>query len=651
MNDKDINQRIKEQSELLEIPDALKPEQIKNKLDEQQKNEMPNKKIKYYKCGFLAAAVLLLLIILPMPKFSGDIETSDTIPTASSYKSIYKMLSSYQKSLMNDYLDGGALPEGAVAETMQASLADTESAAAVSSGSGDFSQTNIQVEGVDEGDIIKTDGNYIYILDLEKQLLQIVKAEGETITPVSKIELTEQKDEDSNNQDSQFYNYQYYSEFYLEQDRLLLISTASNPIYDTEASASGSNLIAPYWSYESNSTIISIYDISDRTQPRIIKTLEQDGYYTSSRKADGILYLFSYYNAYLEAGSEKPELYIPYTDGSAIEENCIYIPEYVNSTGYLVITSVDIHTPDRFQSELAVIANPYDYYVSSENIYIANGINSENSEIMKFSYKDGSITPIATNEVPGITNNSFSFDEYNGYLRVVTTVYGSTQSNNLYVLDNELNIVGRIEDLAEGEQIYSARFFGDTGYFVTFKRVDPLFSVDLSEPEKPRVLGELKISGFSSYLHFYSENLLLGIGYEADPQTGRTTDIKLSMFDISDPSNVKELDKQIIPNAYYSPAVDNHKSVLINPQKNILGLMFYMQKQTNTVYTDYRTYQTFSYNEESGFTQEISHTMAPSIYMESRGLYIGNYLYIAEGSSRISIYSLTDHTLLSEWTD
>ena len=125
-----------------------------------------------------------------------------------------------------------------------------------------------------------------------------------------------------------------------------------------------------------------------------------------------------------------------------------------------------------------------------------------------------------------------------------------------------MQVCGNIGDLAEGEDIRSARFLGDIGYFVTFRNTDPLFSVDLSDPSDPKILGELKITGFSSYLHFYGENKLLGVGNEVDPETGAYTGIKLAMFDVSDPSNVKQLHKFVIKDTlqiksyYINKAID-----------------------------------------------------------------------------------------------
>ena len=146
----------------------------------------------------------------------------------------------------------------------------------------------------------------------------------------------------------------------------------------------------------------------------------------------------------------------------------------------------------------------------------------------------------------GYINNTFSLNEYKGYLRIVTTSWEDTSTNALYILDESMNTCAKLENLAKGETIQSARFMGDIGYFVTYKQVDPLFSVDLKDPRNPKILGELKVTGFSSYLHFYGEDKLLGIGTETDPQSGEWLGVKLSMFDTSDPSNVLEEDKYVM---------------------------------------------------------------------------------------------------------
>jgi uncharacterized secreted protein with C-terminal beta-propeller domain len=163
-------------------------------------------------------------------------------------------------------------------------------------------------------------------------------------------------------------------------------------------------------------------------------------------------------------------------------------------------------------------------------------------------------------------------DEYNNNFRIATTT-GNWQAeslNHVYVLDNNLQIIGKLEDLAHGEKIYSVRFLGEKGYLVTFRQMDPLFVIDLSNPTNPAVLGYLKIPGVSNYLHPYDETHVIGVGVDATEQ-GRVQGMKLSLFDVSDVSNPKEISKYIIgERGTYSEALNDHKAFLFSKGKNLL---------------------------------------------------------------------------------
>ena len=177
--------------------------------------------------------------------------------------------------------------------------------------------------------------------------------------------------------------------------------------------------------------------------------------------------------------------------------------------------------------------------------------------------------------------------------------------------------------------IYSARFMGDIGYFVTYRNVDPLFAVDLSDPENPQIIGQLKVTGFSDYLHFYGEDRLLGIGWETNPETGEQTGLKLSMFDISDPENITEIHMLVIEGVDYCPAMNQYKAFLVDPEKNVIGF-------STELYDDYGNttadYMVFSYNSQEGFAQKMKvglpiEEIGYSTW-QVRGLYIGDVLYV-----------------------
>ncbi len=463
------------------------------------------------------------------------------------------------------------MPEEEVFE--EDAAADSSAASEISS---DYSRTNIQEFGVDEADIVKTDGQYFYILRRSGSVTIVDARDPNALKEASTIPPADPGLLGSN-------------ELYVDGDILNVIAIRQS----TSLEQSGD----VYYPSSSRQTMLYTYDISDRTDPKLSGTVSQDGSYETSRKNGSFIYLFTSWYPDLGATYQESRI-VPSVNGTDLKVSDFYIPESLTSSSYLLISSVNIEDPQNILDRKALVSGTSNFYVSPENIYIANenwNSDAAMTDIMKFHYEDGRITGTAAGSVKGYLNNSFSLNEYNGFLRAVSTYYDADyeEQNGLYILDDMLNITGSIEDLAEGETIRSARFFGDIGYFVTFRQTDPLFSVDLSDPAAPAVLGELKVSGFSSYLHFYGENLLLGMGYEADEETGVTSGVKLSMFDVSDPANVTELHRLVIPGVTWCPSIDNYKSILIDPQKNIFG--FFCGER----------YLVFSYNKEKGFVSEL----------------------------------------------
>ena len=228
----------------------------------------------------------------------------------------------------------------------------------------------------------------------------------------------------------------------------------------------------------------------------------------------------------------------------------------------------------KYIDKKAVLAGSDTMYVSTDNIYLTDHNFSwssftygEDTDILKISYDKGELEYEAKGSFPGYLNDDYSIDEYNGYIRLVTTYRDAnyTQYNALYVYDTDLNKVSVIKNMAEGETIRSARFMGDTAYFVTFRNTDPLFAVDLSDPENPEITDYLKIPGFSAYLHPYGDNKLLGIGYDTD-DTGWINCIKLSMFDISDPYNIEEEDTEVLYNYQQAGVLNDRRALMFNSE-------------------------------------------------------------------------------------
>jgi len=202
--------------------------------------------------------------------------------------------------------------------------------------------------------------------------------------------------------------------------------------------------------------------------------------------------------------------------------------------------------------------------------------------------------------------------------------------------------VGSIEDIAPGERIYSARFDGDVGYFVTFRQVDPLFSVDLSNPSEPKIIGELKIPGFSEYMYMWDEGKMLGIGEE-------NGEVKLSMFDIADPHNVTEEDKTILEDVYSSEALYNHKAILVNGNKNIIGFAAdgYFSLITDDTYDlNFRqVYCIYAY-EDGKFVEKATVNLGSDFNGNVRGMYIGEYIYVVTTWGTVDVISMNDYSIV-----
>lgn len=647
MNDKEIIDKIKKESDNLKIPDTLSPDIIEKKL---KSIKYPNKN-NYLKFATIAATLAFIVIcgFIMKPNNNKEIKnSSDIVNSSENYSEIFSLFKSIEKRDSSDSMKGSAATYDAIKESADTSMESSEANSNSSpSKTEDFSTTNTQVNGIDEGDIIKNDGKYIYATNENK--INIVETNNSNMKLISTI---------STDND-------YIDEIYINENFLVVIG---NKLDTSERNKSNKE---PIYGSLHNNTIIStsVYDISNKNKVSLINTVTSTGNYSSSRLVDGYLYMFS--NFYVNDINDKDikKDYVPYLNDKAIPYGCILVPSSPNSTSYVVITSLKISNPKDFTDKKAIIASSNNFYVSDKNIYIYSSLwnkketISKETEIIKFSYDNGSITAKASNTIKGTLNNSFSMDEYNNNLRLVSTIetFGYVKDNmitsfdispsnvprknSLYILDENLELISSIEDLAPNERIYSARFLGDTGYFVTFRKTDPLFSVDLSNPKEPKILGELKIPGFSSYLHPYDDNLLLGIGMEVDEDTNKEIGIKLSMFDTSDPSNVKEVNKLVLDKFSYSDALYNHKAVFIDNNKNIFGFEANGYSDYNNLFHKYLTY---SYDEEKGFTSKVSTDLNLDFNNDTRGLYIGNTLYVVSLGEKIQSFNLDTSDKIGE---
>ena len=326
----------------------------------------------------------------------------------------------------------------------------------------------------------------------------------------------------------------------------------------------------------------------------LTRNFSVDGSYFGSRMIGDYVYVVAtQYTFYIETDVFLPRVHSD-NETEVIPADDIYYYN-VSDTSYSFTTIVALNIQDDAQEpthETILVGGTSAIYVSQNNIYLTfPDYNWQENETMKTAIQritidKQAITPAASGEVPGYILNQFSMDEYSGYFRIATTTnnFGwrtfaeeeqQLSKNNVYVLDMNLNVVGKLEDLAPGEQIYSTRFMGNRCYMVTFRNIDPLFVIDLSDPTSPTVLGQLKVTGYSGYLHPYDENHIIGIGketsYDAKEDFAWYQGIKISLFDVSDVSNPVEVAKfEIGDRGTDSPVLWDHKALLFDRERNLL---------------------------------------------------------------------------------
>lgn len=508
----------------------------------------------------------------------------------------------------------------------------------------DYSTTNTQVAGVDEADIVKTDGNYIY--SIKDNYIYIVKVDKDNMELASKIK----GDVDNSN----------YIEMYIKDNKLIVLKNEYSNIYRTMDAGVAYDM-PEYFGYRSSKVSIVVFDITNKYKPVKLNELSQSGSYLSSRMVGDYVYVLTNYYVYgnIEINNEKTYVPTLTTDKErTINVEDILIAPNPTTSSYLTITGTNIKESNKFSSSKAVFGASSNIYADLDSIYVAgyNGKTVNNTyvsstSLVKFTMNNGNIKLDATGEVKGTVLNQFSMDENDGYFRIVTTsdeytyiqdkdtasVSTNTNStkNNLYVLDSNLNVVGKIEELAKGERIYSVRFDKDIAYFVTFKQVDPLFVADLSNPKNPTIKSELKIPGFSEYLHVYNNKYLFGLGKSADSE-GKVTGLKISMFNIENKLDVTEAYNTKVGDSYsWSEASYNHKSILVSNTKNLVAFPI----------DDY--YVVYKFEDEKGFTElgKIKFSTNNDYYYfgSIRGLYINDYLY-AVNQAQIKTFNLNELT-------
>ena len=540
------------------------------------------------------------------------------------------------------------------------SVGSTESSSS-SSNTKDYSTTNIQVENVDEADIVKTDGDYIYSISEDNVIITDAKDPKQP-----KVVATIQSEDDDIPEDIILY-----------KDKLVVISTKGN---QTQR----------YYYNNRMNTVVKIYNITSREKPVLTKSYEMYEPYYTSRCVDNVLYVISSGNL----RKEDDEIVVGYNEDNMEKEMSIDKIKYlkdVKTTKQTLISTVDLNneTADiKLDSYLMNISNAY---VSENAIYLLNQkynndskipikllfgfkgvfgledyyeMDSESgyyTEIYKFDIKEN-VEYKAKTKVKGKTINQYSLDEKDNHLRIA--LYDNDGSR-VAIFDEDLKQIGISDNVAKGEKMYSSRFIGDKVYFVTYKTMDPLFVMDLSNETKPKVLGKLKIPGYSTYLHPYDENHIIGIGMETKEiinrnsngkvisTTAKVVGMKMALFDVSNVNSPVQISSVVIGDSRTTSAIlTNPKALLFSKEKSLIAIPVnnYSQNFEVTSSNNYETminnytkyskpynaegYFVYNINVQDGFKLKgvITHEKTNATYYYSnskllRGLYIDNNLY------------------------
>jgi inhibitor of cysteine peptidase len=586
-------------------------------------------------------------------------------------------------------------------------IAPTAAAEAAASGTdaASYSDTNVQVAGVDEADIVKTDGKYIYALAGDS--LYIAQAyPAESAQLLSHIAITGFSPQ----------------ELFVDGDRLMIFGTTDyspdspattgqpGDTATVEPNTAKSGIAIMPYPTRGNLVSIKLYEIKDRANPKLLKSVEIEGTYLTSRKIGADVYFVV--NSYPDFSTPQPmasDIIPGYreTIGNANPSGTLtpiasyreigYIPPR-QAANFITVASLSMREADQEMGKTVIVGSGENVFASLGNLYIAqtswpsfDNLGQpvvdmvQSTVVTKFTLSGGDVTFAATSTVKGHILNQFAMDEYDGYFRIATTISGyvdnrDTSTNNVYVLDAALKATGALEDVAPGESIYAVRFMATRAYLVTFLHVDPLFVIDLSLPAAPRILGKLKIPGYSDYLQPYDETHLIGIGKEVDASIDENLihtenavyytaiqGVKLSLFDVSDVANPIEVYKEVIGDrGTESLAAQDHKAFLFDKEKGLLVIPITLAQlqpgQPKNMQGEYVFQGAYVYNLtlDGGFILKgkITHYDTNDAFLKSgeyfyggqsditRSLYINNVLYTLS-QNRLQLNDLTSMETLA----
>jgi uncharacterized secreted protein with C-terminal beta-propeller domain len=551
------------------------------------------------------------------------------------------------------------------APSMQATVGSLEGAKAPTDSSG-HSITNIQVAGVDEADTIKTDGTYLYtIANNTVFILNAGASNPADARVVAKIP--------GDNT--------YISGIYLSDDGNKLVVLGSQYIpYIASGDAKESFIMPPYWG--GSSAFVHVYDVANKAGPVLVRNFTMSGNYFNSRMIGDYVYAIITESTYVgENGAVNLPVVFEKAPSNIDASRILYVPGPSSYYTYTSVISINVLNNAQAPSNTTIMmGGSSEMYVSASSIYLTTqnwDSRSTYTSIYRVGINQNAVSPQAKGSVPGYPINQYAMDEYNGYFRMATTAWAednatttdgavfkvTRQINSIYVLGADLKIVGKLEKFKMDENLFAARFVGDKCYIVTFKQIDPFFIIDMSNPSAPKVAGQLKIPGYSSYLHPLDATHVIGLGKENNT-------LKLSLFDVSNVNAPTEIAKYIVSASYsdssalYDPHAflfDASKQMLVIPVSiNDYPTIMPLVPGTGSATTDLKAPErvqnwqgayVFNVNAAGGFTlkgqvTQVSSAVSTEYWMSSsywinRAAFIGNTLYTFSNSA-VQLNSLGD---------
>ncbi len=566
---------------------------------------------------------------------------SDAVQTATSCTDLAAFAA--QAQILNRGMDmyyekSGGIPTPMAAPAGNAEAGLRDQTIMQSGATDDHSTTNVQVEGVDEGDIVKTDGKNVYVLS--QNVVRIVKVNpGTALQKLSEIALNPELTKTTNGSDESWSMSGGFqpTDLYVDGGRLVVLGTeyrsGPSPLMEKRAATDARMIWPPYYGY--NRVTVKIYDVSDASKPTLVRTVGFDGSAVTSRKIGDKFYLVlnSPMNGFsgdvrIMQGATESQL-VPQMNDSArgaadmavVPCSRIAVMPRVPSPQYLIVAVIPVSDVKAEVKTAVTLGDAQNVYMSTENLYVASvdyrynwirpdivmeggasdtpSYPTETTRLYRFRVTGSGIEFERQGGVPGHILNQFSMDENAKGFRIATTTSPnwsdehSKSRNALYTLTRDFVPLGKIEGIAPGESIYSARFMGDRAYLVTFKQVDPFFVIDTADMKNPKILGQLKIPGYSNYLHPIDDTHVLGIGKDVDESIDadkvHSSDavyytaiqgVKLAVFDVTTVSSPKEMWKEVVGDrGSVTPVEQNHKALLYEPSRNLLVLPMLVTKR------------------------------------------------------------------------